>query len=258
MNIVVVVKMVPDVVEELEVAPDGRSLDTEFLRLIANEGDERALEQALTLKERHGGTITVIAPDAPEVQDVLYTALAKGADRAVMITIEGTATTRSLAVSLAAALPMIPDLGTPDLVLTGCQAIDDLDGFVAPLLAHSLDLPYVGLIGRITAAPEAGLATVMREYSGGVAGEFEIDLPAVIGVQGSESAPRYVPVAKVRAAMGAGGIEEIAAPAVDPVSGPEASAMAPPEAGERAEIIEGSSDEVAEALVGILTERGLL
>jgi electron transfer flavoprotein beta subunit len=257
MNIAVVLKMVPDVVEELEVAPDGRSLDTEFLRLIANEGDERALEQGLNLKERYGGTVTVIAPDAPEVDDVLFTSLAKGADRIVKV-VGGPATTRGMAEALAAVLPTIPDLGVTDLVLTGCQAIDDLDGFVAPLLADALGLPYIGLVSRIAVPPGASLATVVREYAGGVGGEFEIDLPAVIGVQGSETAPRYVPVAKVRAAMAAGGIEEIAAPTVDLLAGPQVSSMARPEAGERAEIIEGSPDEVAEALVGILTENGLL
>ena len=61
MNILVLMKMVPDVVEELEVAPDGASLDTEFLRLIVNGGDDHALEEALLLKERDGGTVTAVA-----------------------------------------------------------------------------------------------------------------------------------------------------------------------------------------------------
>ena len=64
---------------------EGESLDLELLRLIASERDDHALEQALLLKERHEGTVTVLALDAPEVDDALYTALAKGADRAVKI-----------------------------------------------------------------------------------------------------------------------------------------------------------------------------
>jgi electron transfer flavoprotein beta subunit len=259
MNIVVALKMVPDVVEELEVAGDGRSLDTEFLRLIVSEGDDRALEQALLLKDRHGGTVTAIAPDAPEVDDLLFASLAKGADRVVKITdIPGDASTRRVAAILAAVLPAVPGLDPPDVVLTGCQAIDDLDGLVAPLLAADLGLPYVGLVSRITADPGAGKADVVREYSGGVLGEFEVALPALFGVQGSESPPRYVPVAKVRAAMAEGGIEEVAA--VDPGDLPmiEVASMAPPETGEAAEIIEGSVDEVADALADVLTQRGLL
>ena len=98
MNILVLLKMVPDVIEELEVAPDGKALDTEFLRLIINERDAHALEEALLLKEKHGGQVTVLALDAPEVDDTLFTALAKGADRAVKITaLEPGLTTRATA-----------------------------------------------------------------------------------------------------------------------------------------------------------------
>ena len=85
MKILVLMRLVPDIVEELDVAPDGRSLDTDFLRLIVSERDEHALEEALLLKEDAGATVVVLAPDSDEADDVLYTALAKGADRAVKI-----------------------------------------------------------------------------------------------------------------------------------------------------------------------------
>ena len=92
--------MVPDTVEELNVAADGKSLDTEFLRFKLSDPDDHALEQALMLKEKHGGKVTVVALDAPEVDDVLFTALAKGADRAVKIPINqaGLGTTASAKV----------------------------------------------------------------------------------------------------------------------------------------------------------------
>ena len=69
MHILVLLKMVPDVVEDLEIAPDGKALDLEYLRMILSESDDHALEQALLLKERHGGKVTVLALDAPEVDD---------------------------------------------------------------------------------------------------------------------------------------------------------------------------------------------
>src|ERR1035438_7673709 len=78
-------KMTPDVVEELEIAPDGKGLDLDAVRMSLSESDDHALEEALLLKERHGGAVTVLALDAPEADDALYTALAKGADRAVKI-----------------------------------------------------------------------------------------------------------------------------------------------------------------------------
>ena len=85
MNYYVLLKMVPDTVEELELAPDGKSLDAEMVRLRVSDSDEHAVEEALLLKEKHGGSVTVAALEAPEVDDVLFTALAKGAGRAVKL-----------------------------------------------------------------------------------------------------------------------------------------------------------------------------
>src|ERR1019366_8152122 len=85
MHILVLLKMVPDVVEDLEIAPDGKALDLEYLRMILSESDDHALEQALLLKERHGGQGTVLALDAAEVDDALFTAAAKGAARVVKV-----------------------------------------------------------------------------------------------------------------------------------------------------------------------------
>ncbi len=259
MKILVLMKMVPDIVEELEVAGDGRSLDQDYLRFIVNERDDYALEQALFLRDRLQATVTVVAPEAPEIDDVLHTALAKGADRVIRVSgIATTAGTRSTASALAATLTGIPGVLPADLVLSGCQAIDDLDGFVAPLLARALDLPYLGLVSRIEVDPAGGTAVVAREYAGGVMGRFEVALPALLGVQGCEKPPRYVPIAKVRAAIASGGIEAVAAasgPAVPPL---EVTGMAKPETAGHAEMLEGSVRDVAERLADILAARGLL
>ncbi len=259
MKILVLMKMVPDIVEELEVAGDGRSLDREYLRFIVNERDEYALEQALLLKERLQAAVTVVAPEAPEIDDVLYTALAKGADRAIRVSgIPPTAGTRTTASALATTLPGIPGVLPADLVLSGSQAIGDLEGFVAPLIAGALDLPYLGLVNRITVDPGAGTAVAAKEYAGGVMGRFQVTLPAVIGVQGCERPPRYVPVARVRAAMAAGGIEVVAA-AGEPAPPPlEVKAMARHEPAAHAEMLEGSVRDVAEKVADILATHGLL
>jgi electron transfer flavoprotein beta subunit len=201
-HILVLLKMVPDVVEDLEVASDAKALDLEYLRMILNESDDHALEQALLLKERHGGTITVLALDAPEVDDAIYTAMAKGADRAVKIVALGTGfSTRDAARVFSQAIAHEPGLLPADLILTGVQAIDDLDGLIAPLVAHDLNLPNLGIITQLTLDPSGKTATAIKEYPGGVRGEFEVVLPAVLGIQAAEKPPRYVPVAKVRTAM---------------------------------------------------------
>ena len=259
MKILVLMRMVPDIVEELEVAGDGTSLDQEYLRFIVNERDDYALEQALLLKDRVGATVTVVAPEAPEIDDVLHTSLAKGADRAIRVAgVSATDGTRATAAALAATLPGIPGVLPADLVLSGCQAIDDLDGFAAPLLAEALELPYLGLVSRVTVDPDAATAMVMREYAGGVMGRFEVRLPAFLGIQGCEKPPRYVPVAKVRAAMAAGGIEAVAAAGGQAVAPLEVTAMSKPEATGHAEMLEGSVRDVAERVADILAARGLL
>jgi electron transfer flavoprotein beta subunit len=259
MNIVAILKMVPDVVEELEVASDGRSLDLEFLRLIVNERDEHALEQALLLKERVGGSVVAVALEAPEIDDVLFTALAKGADRAVKVTgVEEGLSTWQAATLLAQVLPTIPEVFPAPLVLTGCQAIDDLDAQGAALLAQRLGLPYLGVVSRVEVDASGSKASVSKEFAGGVRGEFEIGLPAVLGIQASEKPPRYVPVARVRAAMKERQIESVASSATLEPTPVEILQMTKPQAAGRAEMIEGTPEEIADRLCGLLSERGLL
>jgi len=253
--------MVPDVVEELTLAPDGRSLDTSFLRMILSERDEHALEEALLLKERYGGTVTVVALDAPEFDDVLFTALAKGADRAIKISGDGAGpSTHTVASLFAQLLPTIPGLLPADLILTGCQAIDDLDGMVAPLLAWWLKLPYLGLVTRVEVDMAGGRALLLKEFPGGVRGEFEISLPAVLGIQAAERPPRYVPVAKVRAAMKSQRIEAVSAPTManGGLAPVQVLRMAKPEVVGHAEMLEGPPEEIADKICAILAERGLL
>jgi electron transfer flavoprotein beta subunit len=256
MKIVVLLKMVPDVVEELEVADDGKSLNADFLRMILSERDSHALEEGLLLKERHGGTLTVVAPDAPEVDNELFTALAKGADRAVKVILPSSSSSRAAVAALIKALPDVPGLLPADLILTGCQAIDDWDGMAAPLLADARKLPYVGLVTKIAVAD--GSAVVTKEYAGGFHGEFELKLPAVLGVQAAEQPPRYCPVAKMRAAMKTMKIEEVGAPeeiAVPPV---EVSRLAKPVAARHAEMMEGSPQQVAGKICEILVSQGVV
>ena len=260
MNIVVLMKMVPDVVEELEMAASGRSLDPDAVRMILSESDDHALEQALLMKERHGGTVTVMALDAPEVDDALFTALAKGADRAVKLTDgDEPATTSEAARICAEAIAGEP--GRPaDLILTGVQAIDDLDGLVAPIISYQLGVPYIGIVTRLAVDTSAGVATATREYPGGVRGEFEVSLPAVLGIQAAERPPRYVPVAKVRAAMKTQKVECVGAPTMADAGPPlvEVMEMRKVQPAAHAQMLEGSPEQVSSRLCGILTECGAL
>ena len=260
MHILVLLKMVPDVVEDLEVAADGKALDLEYLRMILNESDDHALEQALLLKERHGGTVTALALDAPEVDDAIFTALAKGADRAVKITgFDEGLSTRGAARAFAQAIAHEPGLLPADLILTGVQAIDDLDGLIAPLVAYDLGLPFLGIITQLTMDLPGRKATAVKEYPGGVRGEFDVPIPAVLGIQAAERPPRYVPVAKVRAAMKSQKIDCRAVPTQADGVWPavQVIGMKRNEPAGHAEMLEGDADSVSGKLCGILAERGL-
>ena len=259
MHILVLLRMVPDVVEELELGPDGKSLARESLRMILSESDGHAVEEALLLKERHGGTVTVMALDAPEVDDALFTALAKGVDRAVKLTgLEPGLTTRGAAQMLSQVMATAGGLLPADLILTGTQAIVVLDGSIAPLIAHSLQLPFVAIVVRVAVETSGGAATVVKEYAGGVRAEFEVQLPAVLGIQAAEKPPRYVPVSKVRAAAKSRQIECRPAPAQLEPPLVEVLQMMKPVVTGHATMLEGPDEKIASEICAILADRGLM
>jgi electron transfer flavoprotein beta subunit len=253
MKIVVPVKFVPDLVEELSIDPGGAALDTTWLRLIINEFDDHAIEQAILLKERGGGQVIVTATEAEGIDDLLFTAAAKGADQLIKLTGDfSSANNHALARIYADLLKELQ----PDLVLIGVQAHNDLDGSLGPLLAQQLGLPYVGYVAGLSVAGDK--VTARKEYSGGLVAEVEVKLPAVLGIQASEQPPRYVAYSKIRQVMGTAKIEERPISSLDTSGGIPISRMFKPEAAERATMIEGSPDVVADKLVAIFKELGTL
>lgn len=254
MNIFVLIKLVPDLVEELEIDESGKALDTTFMRFIINEPDEHAIEQAIILKEREGGEVTVFGPSFEDVDNVLFTASAKGSDRLIKLigSFEGEVNNHALARTFASAITE----QQVDLVLTGVQAHNDLDGALGPLVAEALGMPYVGYVSGVTVS--GSMCTVRKEYPGGLIAEMDVTLPAVLGIQAAENPPRYVAVSKVRQAMKTMPIDEQQAPELDESGGPVVSRMFQPEVGERAEMIEGDVDQVASKLVELLKDLGVL
>ncbi len=255
MDIVVLIKFVPDLVEDLEIDAGTGLLDRSFLRLMPNELDDHALEEALLLKERHGGKVTVLTLDAGDVDETLFTALAKGADRVIKLTGDGFDQGPGNQRSAAAFRQAVGDIRF-DLILTGTQAVDDLDGFVGALLAEQLRLPYVGYVTKVVAG--AGQLVAQKEYPGGLNAEIEVRGPAVLGIQAAEKPPRYIVTSKVMEAMKKGRIEEVAVDGVTVNTEVPVSAMALPESGRHAEMIAGNAMQVAEKLVALLRERGVV
>lgn len=258
MNLFVLLKPTPDTVEELVVAEDGRSLDVEATRYKLSDPDEHALEQALLLKERHGGTVTVVAWEAPEVEDALCAAIAKGADQAFLLTGGGANQgSRSAATAFAAFLQAQPQgLASDTLILLRGQGPDDLNGEIGPYVAERLGLPCLSVVTAVRC--EADTAHVTKEFAGGWRGEFSVGLPAVLGIQSAEKPPRYVPFAKVRQAMKTARIERVELPAPEPETRVPVERMYPPEPAGRAQMIEGTPEEAAGRLLEILQQHNIV
>lgn len=252
MNIIVPVKLVPDLVEELSIDASGIALDTAWLRMIVNEFDDHAIEQAILLKEKTGAHVTVISTNVEGVDDLLFTAAAKGADRLIKLNgdIESGVSNHALARSLAA---IIRDL-KPDLLLTGVQAHNDLDGSVGPQLAELLGVPYIGYVSGVNLNGDK--VTVRKEYPGGLIGEMEASLPALLGIQAAENPPRYVAISKVRQMMKSMSIEEMDMGALDTSGVPTVNRMFQPEAAEKATMLSDNPDEAANQLVDIFKQLG--
>jgi electron transfer flavoprotein beta subunit len=136
MNCVVLLRPVPDPVEELELNREGTDLDREYLGQVLNEFDDHALEEALLVKGETGGTVTVLGlGSADEMDQMLFTALAKGADGAVKLGDDlGHLNASAQAELFVAALSRL----SYDLIFTGVQAADELDGQVAVKVAAKL------------------------------------------------------------------------------------------------------------------------
>jgi electron transfer flavoprotein beta subunit len=254
MDIIVPIKFVPDLVDELAVDPATGRLDCAFLRRVPGEMDEHALEQAILLKEKHGGTVTVVTVDMGDADDALYTAAAKGADRLVKIVGDGLQEGVSTDAFVELIRPVV-EAGPCDLVLTCTQSHDDLDGSYGARLAARVGFPYVGYVTGVTG--EEGKVVVRKEYPGGLLAEVESELPAIIGIQAAETPPRYVVTSLVMQAMKTASIEEIEAPP-EAVAALEGVRMSVPEKTSHAQMLAGGPAEVADALVALFRERGIL
>jgi electron transfer flavoprotein beta subunit len=251
MKIVVPIKLVPDLVEELVIDESGLKLDSFELILCLNEFDDHAIEQAILLKEKDGSHVTIIALGMEEADEVLFTAAAKGADELLRITgdFEDDLNNHSYAQILK---PVIAEL-KPDLILTGVQAHNDLDGQLGPLIAEYLGFPYVGYVGGVDSQIDE--VTVHKEYPGGLVAEVSVKLPAVLGIQAAEMPPRYVAFSRIRQARNTATIKEQTVTSSEQDYGPSINRLYHPKSRKRAKMIDGEADVVAAQLLSILQER---
>jgi electron transfer flavoprotein beta subunit len=187
MNIVVLVKQVPDTYSERKLAGSDHTLDRESADAVLDEINERAVEEALQVKEAHGGTVTAVCMGPERASDAIRKALSMGADAAVHLCDPGLH--GSDAVQTARALAKaIGTLEGVDLVIAGNESTDGRAGAVPAMLAELLGLPQLTYARKVDI--EGSTVRVSRETDAGVA-DVAAELPAVISVTEKINEPRY-------------------------------------------------------------------
>ena len=186
-------KQVPDSAN-VRMNPETNTLMREGVESIANPFDEYALEQALALKDSAGAEVTVVSMGPPQACAVLRDALARGADRAFLVSSRAFGGADTLATGYALSRAVVKACGgrTPDLVLFGKQAIDGDTAQVGPGVSEFLDVPLVTYVKKLEVAD--GRFTVESLMDDGTA-VIEGALPAVMTVVKEASTPRFASLA---------------------------------------------------------------
>jgi electron transfer flavoprotein beta subunit len=223
------------------------------VKLIVNPYDEYALEEALLIKEKHGGSVTVVSFGSEKAMEALRSSLAMGADKAVLIREEGFLSIDGWVISevLAATIKRFPY----QIIITGRIAVDDGGSQIPARLAEALGLPFVDSITRLSVEPDYALAT--NEVDGGTA-TTRVQLPAVFSAQKGLNDPRYPAMAGILKAKSKP-IEIIEASelfdnAVIPQAKTRIIAYSLPEKRNGGRILVGSVEETAHELARLLRE----
>jgi len=187
MNIVVLIKQVPDTWSARTLAASDHTLDRACADVVLDEINERAVEEALTIKEAVGGEVTVVTMGPQRATEAIRKALSMGADKAVHLCDEGLH--GSCAVQTAKALAtVIGALGEVDLVIAGNEATDGTVGAIPAMVADVLGLPELTHARKVTI--EGRTVTVERETDDAVT-VLRAELPAVVSVNEKINEPRY-------------------------------------------------------------------
>lgn len=196
MEILVCVKRVPDTSEnEIELHSGGNDIERVDLVYSINEPDNYAVEEALQIASRVGGTVSVVTVGAEEDEEVLRREMAMGATHGILLTDDSFIGSDNRGI--ASILKAFVQKGRYDLILTGVQA-EDGGAQVGGMLAAMLDYPFASLVTSIEVLDGRKLK-ISREIEGGNKEVSEIDLPCVLSIQTGINEPRYVGMKGIRA-----------------------------------------------------------
>jgi electron transfer flavoprotein beta subunit len=259
MNILVCVRRVPDLSEnEIELNREGTDVERDDLVYSVNEPDNYAVEEALQIRDRVGGTVTVVTVGTEEDEEVLRRELAMGANQAILLSDD--AFSGSDGRGLATILKEFVQKGHYDLILTGVQA-DDGAAQVGGMLAAMLDYPFASLVNSITV--DNGKVQVSREIEGGNREINEIELPCVLSIQTGINEPRYVGMRGIRQVasvpiptLGAADVGVDAATTGGHAAKVKRVDYFVPTLGKGAEMLHGSREDNAEKVLELIGAKG--
>ncbi len=247
-KIMVCIKRVVDYNVRVRVKPDGSGVMLDGVKMSVNPFDEIALEEALRIKERTPGVeVLAVSIGVADTQQQLRTALAMGADRAILVQ------TEQLIEPLTAAQTFLALAAQekPDLVFLGKQAIDDDANQTGQMLAALWSRPQATYASKLELA--GGKATVTREVDAGLE-TIEVDLPAVVTVDLRLNEPRYVKLPDImKAKKKPLDVTSLETLGVSPVQGLKTVRTEPPAQRQKGIMVK----DVAE-LVGVLKQKGLI
>jgi electron transfer flavoprotein beta subunit len=189
MKVYVCIKQVPDTETKIKLKADAGGIDPAGVKWVMNPYDEFAVEEAIKMREGGKATSVTVLSLGPKarVVEALRTALAMGADEAVVIDspedLDPSATAKALAGAIKA------EGGEYKFVLTGKLAIDDNAASVSQMLAENLGVPHATVITKLEVGDNS--ATAERETEGGTREVLQLQLPAVIGANKGLNMPRY-------------------------------------------------------------------
>ena len=249
MKLVVCVKLVRVLGDEVEFTSDGLDVDPDYLEAALNEWDACAIEEALLIKERLGAEVVAVTAGDKRSEEALRRCLAMGADRALRV--ESSARDP---ISTARALVAAVKPESADLVLCGVQSSDSVQGSTGTALSELLGLPRVAVVKKLD-WNGSGPATVHRELEGGLIDIVEVDTPAVLTIQTGINQPRYATLRAIKLAEQ----QEIAIVAADGAADGAPAyrvrKMFSPPKGAGAKMLTGAPDEIAKQIAGIIKER---
>jgi electron transfer flavoprotein beta subunit len=196
MKIIVAIKQVPLRDSQLRVDSSGRWIQEDDLSFEINEPDAYALEEALQLKEKHGGEVIALCAGPARAAQTIREALAKGADRAIHIEEQNLNTLDTLGV--AKLLAGAAKAESPDLFLTGLQSDDLGYGQTGVVVAELLGMPHSTIIMHV--AVDASKIRVKRELEDGWFQNIEMPLPAVLTIQSGINKLRYATLMGIKKA----------------------------------------------------------